>query len=93
MTRLHIGGRVQVVSAIPGFHLQKGIVSAITEPFVSGEGAREEALRELRLYVVQLEDGRHFRFRGKELLPEENGDRSGTAHQWHRPVVTHSSER
>ena len=62
MTRLHIGGKVQIVSAIPGFHLQKGVVAAITEPFVAGESAREEALRELRLYVVRLDDGRHFRF-------------------------------
>ena len=74
MTRLHIGGKVQVVSAIPGFHLQKGTVAAITEPFVAGDLAREEALRELRLYVVRLDDGRHFRFRGKELLADEAGD-------------------
>lgn len=86
MTRLQIGGKVQVVSAIPGFHLQKGIVSAITEPYVSGEGAREEALRELRLYVVRLEDGRHFRFRGKELLPEDEDQRSSSTQQWHRPA-------
>ena len=71
MTRLRIGGKVQIVSAIPGFHLQKGVVAAITEPFVAGESAREEALRELRLYVVRLDDGRHFRFRGKELLADE----------------------
>jgi hypothetical protein len=77
MTRLHIGGKVQVVSAIPGFHLQKGIVAAITEPFVTGDRAKEEALRELRLYVVRLDDGRHFRFRGKELSPEE-GDETGS---------------
>jgi hypothetical protein len=37
MSRLHIGGKVQIVSAIPGFHLQTGTVAAITEPFVSGE--------------------------------------------------------
>jgi hypothetical protein len=78
MTRLHVGGKVQVVSAIPGFHLQRGVVAAITEPFVSGDSARDEALRELRLYVVRLDDGRHFRFRGKELLPEESGDRSSS---------------
>ena len=71
MTRLHIGGKVQVISAIPGFHLQKGIVAEITEPFVENETVKEEALRELRVYVVRLDDGRHFRFRGKELLPNE----------------------
>ena len=74
MTKLHIGGKVQIISAIPGFHLQSGVVAEITEPFVAGEQAKEEALRELRLYVVRLDDGRHFRFRGKELLPQEGGD-------------------
>jgi hypothetical protein len=53
MSRLHVGGKVQIISAIPGFHLQMGIVTEITEPFVSGAQAREEALRELRLYVVR----------------------------------------
>jgi|KBSSwiStaDraftv2_1062776.scaffolds.fasta_scaffold282046_2 hypothetical protein len=74
MSRLHVGGKVQIISAIPGFHLQMGIVTEITEPFVSGAQAREEALRELRLYVVRLDDGRHFRFRGKELLALEGQD-------------------
>jgi hypothetical protein len=69
MSRLHVGEKVQIVSAIPGFHLQKGTVTEITEPFVSGDQAKEEALRELRLYLVRLDDGRHFRFRGKELQP------------------------
>ena len=71
MSRLHVGGKVQITSDIPGFHLQKGTIAEITQPFVSGEQAKEEALRELRLYVVRLDDGRHFRFRGKELLPSE----------------------
>ena len=69
MSRLHVGEKVQIISAIPGFHLQRGTVAEITEPFVSGDQAKEEALRELRLYVVRLDDGRHFRFRGKELQP------------------------
>ena len=87
MTRLNIGGKVQIVSAIPGFHLQKGTVAAITEPFVTGERARDEALRELRLYVVRLDDGRHFRFRGKELLADEGGDRpSQSLTQLHQPA-------
>jgi hypothetical protein len=69
MGRLHVGGKVQITSDIPGFHLQNGTIAEITQPFVSGERAKEEALRELRLYVVRLDDGRHFRFRGKELTP------------------------
>lgn len=76
MARLQIGGRVQIISAIPGFHLQEGIVASITEPFVTTERAKEEALLELRLYLVRLNDGRHFRFRGKELLPRE--ERTGS---------------
>ena len=82
--RLHVGGKVQIVSAIPGFHLQRGIVAAITEPFVAGDHAREEALRELRLYVVRLNDGRHFRFRGKELLPDEGDDRTREVSRIHQ---------
>jgi hypothetical protein len=76
MSRLHVGGKVQITSDIPGFHLQKGTIAEITQPFVSGEQAKEEALRELRLYVVRLDDGRHFRFRGKELLPSETASAS-----------------
>jgi len=78
MNRLHIGGKVQIISAIPGFHLQKGVVASITEPFVVGEQAKEEALRELRLYVVRLDDGRHFRFRGKELLAREANEEAAS---------------
>jgi hypothetical protein len=80
MARLQIGGKVQIISAIPGFHLQEGTVASITEPFVAGERAKEEALLELRLYVVRLDDGRHFRFRGKELLPRE--ERAGTSREF-----------
>ena len=84
MTRLHIGGKVQIISAIPGFHLEKGIVAAITAPFVIGEQAKEEALRELRLYVVRLDDGRHFRFRGKELLAREDDEASSEPTRVHQ---------
>jgi hypothetical protein len=86
MTRLRVGEKVQIVSAIPGFHLRKGIVAAITEPFVEGDRAREEALRELRLYVVRLDDGRHFRFRGKELLADEAAERAPAISQLHQPA-------
>ena len=72
MSRLQIGGKVQVISAIPGFHLNQGIVSGITQPFVADERSKEIALQELRLYDVRLDDGRHFRFRGKELMARED---------------------
>ena len=86
MTKLHIGGKVQIISAMPGFYLQTGIVAAITEPFVSDEKAKEEALRELRLYVVRLDDGRHFRFRGKELCPHEDSEFTYALSQVHVPA-------
>ena len=86
MTKLHIGGKVQIISAMPGFHLQTGVVAAITEPFVSDEKAKEEALRELRLYVVRLDDGRHFRFRGKELLPHVDTEFTDAVRQVHVPA-------
>lgn len=79
MTKLRVGGRVQIISAIPGFHLQKGIIASVTVPFVTGE-QREEALRELRLYVVELEDGRHFRFRGRDLESQDDQSNSPVTH-------------
>jgi hypothetical protein len=85
MTKLRVGGRVQVISAIPGFHLQKGVIASITVPFVTGE-QREEALRELRLYVVELEDGRHFRFRGKELQSQEADQSNSRVMAFHQAL-------
>ena len=71
MSKLKVGRKVQIVSSIPGFYLSKGVIIAITRPFVADEQSREDALRELRLYEVRLDDGRHFRFRGKELVAHE----------------------
>jgi hypothetical protein len=62
-----VGEKVRVVSEIPGFHQHQGIVDGITQPYVADDRSREDALREMRLYFVKLDDGRHFRFRGKEL--------------------------
>ena len=67
MTRLNIGERVQILASLPGFHLKLGIITAVTEPFTVDERSRQEAFRELRLYDVRLDDGRRFRFRGREL--------------------------
>jgi hypothetical protein len=67
MTPFKVGEKVRVVSEIPGFHMRHGTIDGITQPFVVDERSREDALRELRLYMVRLDDGRHFRFRGKEL--------------------------
>ena len=67
MTTFKVGEKVRIVSEIPGFHLHRGIIDGITQPYVMDERSRDDALREMRLYVVRLDDGRHFRFRGKEL--------------------------
>jgi hypothetical protein len=67
MHRFKVGERVRIISAIPGFHLQLGTIAGIADPIVANESSREDALREMRLYAVRLEDGRRFRFRGKEL--------------------------
>jgi hypothetical protein len=67
MYRFNVGEKVKVLSDIPGFHLQQGTIDGITKPFVADERSAEDAFREMRLYLVRLDDGRHFRFRGKEL--------------------------
>ena len=67
MAPFKVGEKVRVMSEIPGFHLQQGTIDGITQPYVADERSKEDALRELRLYFVRLDDGRHFRFRGKEL--------------------------
>ena len=67
MSPFKVGEKVKIVSDIPGFHLRSGVIDGITQPYSVDERSKEDALRELRLYVVRLDDGRHFRFRGKEL--------------------------
>ena len=67
MSPFKVGEKVRVVSEIPGFHLLQGTIDGITHPFTVDERSKEDALRELRLYLVRFEDGRHFRFRGQEL--------------------------
>jgi hypothetical protein len=67
MSRLKVGAKVRIASAIPGFYMQRGTIDASTEPFVADQRSREAALQEMRLYAVRLDDGRHFRFRGRDL--------------------------
>ena len=68
MKALTIGERVRVTSTVPSFWHQVGKIVRIVEPFVSGE-MKEKALLEMPLYAVHLEDGRNFRFRGRDLEP------------------------
>jgi hypothetical protein len=66
MKPLTIGERVRIMSGIPSFWQHAGRVIQILEPFVTAN-MKEKALLELPLYSVKLEDGRSFRFRGRDL--------------------------
>ena len=66
MKPLSIGERVRITSGIPSFWHHLGRVIQIVEPFVT-QNMKEKALLELPLYSVRLEDGRSFRFRGRDL--------------------------
>ena len=66
MKALAIGERVRVTSSLPSFWRHVGRVIQVVEPFVA-EHMKEQALLELPLYSVRLEDGRSFRFRGRDL--------------------------
>ena len=67
MRILNVGERVRIMSTIPSFERRMGRVIQITEPFVRNERMKEEALLEMPLYSVRLDDGRHGRFRGRDL--------------------------
>jgi hypothetical protein len=64
---LKIGERVRVVTSNPAYEYQLGAIMHITKPFVATESMRVAALFEMPLYVVQLDDGRHIRLRGRDL--------------------------
>jgi hypothetical protein len=68
MKALTVGERVRVTSSIPSFWRQVGKIVQIVEPFVAGQ-SKEQVLQEMPLYSVRLEDGRRFRFRGRDLEP------------------------
>jgi hypothetical protein len=66
MKPLTIGERVRITSSIPSFWDHVGRITEVIEPFVVTQ-LKEKALQELPLYSVRLEDGRNFRFRGRDL--------------------------
>ena len=68
MKRLTIGERVRVTAGIPSFWRHIGRVVQVVEPFGS-ESMKETCLLEMPLYLVRLDDGRSFRFRGRDLEP------------------------
>ncbi len=71
MIGARIGERVRIIAGIPAFQNQRGTVLKISEPVVAAKTVRVEALLEMPLHVVALDDGRHFRFRGRDLEPEQ----------------------
>ena len=68
MNSLTIGERVRITSGIASFWHHVGRIVQIVEPFVVAN-MKERALLEMPLYFVRLEDGRSFRFRGRDLEP------------------------
>jgi len=66
MTPLTLGQRVRIISGIPSFWHHFGRIVQILEPFVT-ETMKDRAFFEMPLYSVRLEDGRNFRFRGRDL--------------------------
>jgi hypothetical protein len=69
MKALTLGEPVRVTAGIPSFWHCIGRIIQIVEPFVSTEQTKAMALFEMPLYFVRLEDGRRFRFRGRDLEP------------------------
>jgi len=69
MKNLTIGEQVSITAGIPAFWRCTGWIIGIIEPFVRDEETKARALFEMRLYSVRLEDGRKFRFRGRDLEP------------------------
>ena len=67
MKTFTIGERVRITSTIPSFERRMGRIVQITEPFVSNEWMKAEALFEMPLYAVRLDDGRNRRFRVRDL--------------------------
>jgi hypothetical protein len=67
MNNLKVGGSVRVTAGIPSFESCTGRIISIIEPVVTSADRKEEALMEMPLYCVRFDDGRRFRFRGRDL--------------------------
>ena len=67
MRVLAVGEPVRVTAEIPSFWHCMGRIIQIVEPFVSTEQTKARAFFEMPLYFVKLDDGRKFRFRGRDL--------------------------
>ena len=69
MKALSLGESVRITAGIPSFWHCIGRIIQIVEPLVSTEQMKAMAFFEMPLYFVRLEDGRRFRFRGRDLEP------------------------
>ena len=67
MNNLKVGERVRVTAGIPSFESRTGRIIHIIEPGATNAGRKAEALLEMPLYSVRFDDGRSFRFRGRDL--------------------------
>jgi len=69
MKNLSLGGRVRVTTPAERLNCRIGKIIHITEPFVANEQMKSQALQQLPLYDIELEDGSHERCRGRDLEP------------------------
>jgi hypothetical protein len=70
MNQLSLGGRVRVTTERSSFNCRVGRIIHITQPFVADDRMRTDALAQMPLYEVELEDGSHARCRGRDLEVE-----------------------
>ena len=70
MNQLSLGGRVRVTTERSPFNCRVGRIIHITQPFVADDRMRTDALAQMPLYEVELEDGNHARCRGRDLEVE-----------------------
>jgi len=69
MNSLNLGGRVRVNATGSSLNCRIGRIVHITQPFVATERMKSDALMQLPLYDVQLDDGHHQKCRGLDLEP------------------------
>ncbi len=67
MNHLSLGGRVRVTMPGSSLNCRVGRIVHVTHPFVADDRMRSDALTQMPLYNVLLDDGSHERCRGREL--------------------------
>jgi hypothetical protein len=67
MNHLSLGGRVRVTTARSPLNCRVGRIVHVTQPFVANDRMRSDALEQMPLYKVRLDDGSQERCCGREL--------------------------